>query len=267
MQLPIHIVDAFTLTRFRGNQAAVVRLPGWLPDETLQGIASENNLSETSFLVWSDARQAHEIRWFSPMKEISFCGHATLASAFVLFDGQPPGQRARFWAAAVGVVETQALESGRISMVFPRRDARRLDDAPQALKAGLHPAPREYWVNQQAYMAVYDTEADVRAARADMNQLRTLNPLDVVITAPASDGGSHDFVSRYFWPANGGDEDPVTGSIHTALAPYWAGRLGRSTLVGLQASKRTGLVYCEVTDEAVEVSGHCVAYLQGVIEV
>lgn len=267
MQLPIHIVDAFTSQQFKGNQAAVVSLDAWLAESTLQAIAAENNLSETSFLVWSANRGAFEIRWFSPLKEIAFCGHATLASAFVLFESDPGLGTITFWAAAVGSVTATREDNGRIRMTFPRRDARPLDEAPAALREGLVPAPSAYLVNQQAYVAVYETEAGVLAARPDLERLKSLGPLDVVVTAPADAGAPYDFVSRYFWPANGGDEDPVTGSIHAALAPYWAGRLGRNHLVGHQASRRTGTLFCEVKDATVEVAGHCARYLTGSITV
>ncbi|QEI07198.1 PhzF family phenazine biosynthesis protein [Pigmentiphaga aceris] len=267
MQLPIHVIDAFTSERFKGNQAAVVPLAAWLPDAVLQSIAAENNLSETSFLVWSADRDAFEIRWFSPLKEIAFCGHATLASAFVLFDANATRQVITFWAAAVGNVTATQEDSGRIRMSFPRRDAQPVADAPLALREGLSPAPSAYLVNQQAYVAVYDDEASVLAVKPDLERLKSLGPLDVVVTAPANAGAPYDFVSRYFWPANGGDEDPVTGSIHAALAPYWAGRLGKQVLVGHQASRRTGTLFCEVTEASVEVAGHCARYLSGTITI
>ena len=267
MQLPIHIIDAFTTERFKGNQAAVVPLEAWLPAATLQAIAAENNLSETAFLVWSAERAAFEIRWFSPLKEIDFCGHATLASAFVLFEADPARQSITFWAAAVGHVTATQEAGGRIQMVFPRRDARPVEAPPAALVHGLTPHPQAYLVNQQAYVAVYAAEAEVRQVQPDLDQLTTLGPLDVVVTAPAPEGAAYDFVSRYFWPANGGVEDPVTGSIHTALAPYWAAQLGKHTLVGHQVSQRSGTLFCAVTDTSVQVSGHCARYLTGTITV
>lgn len=267
MQLPLHIIDAFTSERFKGNQAAVVLLDAWLAEPVLQAIAAENNLSETAFLVWSAERAAFEIRWFSPLKEIAFCGHATLASAFVLFDSDPGRSVITFWAAAVGNVSASLEEGGRIRMRFPRRDASVLDEPPAALRTGLVPTPDAYLVNQQAYVAVYKTEASVRAVTPDLERLKTLGPLDVVVTGPADAGAAYDFVSRYFWPANGGDEDPVTGSIHAALAPYWAGRLGKNALVAHQASRRTGTLFCTVTESSVEVAGHCVRYLSGTISI
>lgn len=267
MQLPIHIIDAFTSEQFKGNQAAVVPLQSWLPDAVLQAIAAENNLSETAFLVWSAEQQAFEIRWFSPLTEIDFCGHATLASAFVLFDEGvvPASEPVCFWAKAVGMLTARREASGRICMIFPRRDAQPLEEPPAALRAALQPAPEQWLVNQQAYMAVYADEATVRALQPDMDLLRTLGPLDVVVTAPADAGAGYDFASRYFWPANGGDEDPVTGSIHAALAPYWAQRLGKPQLTALQASRRSGWLFCTVDANSVQVAGDCVRYLRGEI--
>ena len=267
MQLPIHIVDAFTTERFKGNQAAVVPLDAWLPTPTLQAIATENNLSETAFLVWSAERAAYEIRWFSPLKEIDFCGHATLASAFVLFAANPAQQSVTFWATAVDKVSATQDSSGRIQMTFPRRDAQPVEAPPAALVEGLSPRPLAYLVNQQAYVAVYASEAEVRQVQPNLEKLTTLGPLDVVVTAPAPQGAGYDFVSRYFWPANGGVEDPVTGSIHAALAPYWAGQLGKQQLIGHQVSQRTGMLFCEVTDANVKVAGHCAHYLSGTITV
>lgn len=267
MQLPIHIIDAFTTERFKGNQAAVVPLEAWLPTATLQAIATENNLSETAFLVWSAERAAWEIRWFSPLKEIDFCGHATLASAFVLFAADPALRSLTFWAAAVDKVTATQDANGRIEMVFPRRDAKPVEAPPAALLQGLSPRPLGYLVNQQAYVALYASEAEVRQVQPDLEQLTTLGPLDVVVTAPAPQGAGYDFVSRYFWPANGGVEDPVTGSIHAALAPYWAQQLGKAQLIGHQVSQRSGTLFCEVTDSNVKVAGHCARYLSGTITV
>lgn len=267
MQLPLHIIDAFTAQRFHGNPAGVVLLDAWLPAPLLQSIAAENNLSETAFVLWSAERAAFEIRWFSPLTEIAFCGHATLASAYVLLDADPGLQSVTFWAAAVGQVSATREPGGRIRMQFPRRDATPLAEAPAALRAGLGLAPTAWLVNQQAYLAVYASEAEVRAVQPDLEQLKALGPLDVAVTAPGDAGAAHDFVSRYFWPANGGDEDPVTGSIHAALAPYWAQRLGKDELVALQASQRSGTLFCTVTDAGVEVAGHCVRYLRGTITV
>lgn len=260
-QLPIYIIDAFTDTLFKGNQAAVVPLDSWLSESMMQSIASENNLSETAFFV-KNPEGVFEIRWFSPLKEIDFCGHATLASAYVIFNHLGEKRTIFFWAKAVGQIEVNALENGLIEMSFPNRVPERVTEIPEALKTGLSIAPLEFYKNQQAYFALYEDEEDVKNVVPDLEKLTTLAPLDVVVTAPSKE---YDFVSRYFWPANGGVEDPVTGSIHAGLAPFWAKRLGKQSLVALQASKRSGVLYCHVSEERVFVSGACVEYLKGTI--
>lgn len=262
-QLPLYVIDAFTDTLFKGNQAAVVPLEYWLPETLMQSIASENNLSETAFFV-KNAEGVFEIRWFSPLKEIDFCGHATLASAYVIFNHLGHPFCITFWAKAVGKIEVNALENGLIEMCFPNREPEQVLDVPEALQSGLSIQPLEFYKNQQAYFAVYDDENDVAKVVPDLEKLTTLAPLDVVVTAPSA---AYDFASRYFWPANGGVEDPVTGSIHAGLAPFWSKRLGKQSLVALQASKRSGVLYCCVEKESVFISGQCVAYLQGTISI
>ena len=260
-QLPIYIIDAFTDTLFKGNQAAVVPLEHWLPESTMQSIASENNLSETAFFV-KNHEGIFEIRWFSPLKEIDFCGHATLASAYVIFNHLGEKGIISFWAKAVGTIEVHERENGLIEMSFPNRVPERVVDVPEALQTGLSIAPLEFYKNQQAYFAVYASEDDVKNVVPDLEKLTTLALFDVVVSAPSV---AYDFASRYFWPANGGVEDPVTGSIHAGLAPFWAKRLGKQSLVALQASKRSGVLYCRVSEERVFVSGACVEYLKGTI--
>lgn len=262
MNLPIYQVDAFTGEVFKGNYAAVVPLEQWLPDELMQSIATENNVSETAFFV-RNPEGVYDIRWFSPLTEIAFCGHATLAAAYVIFR-QHSVESITFAAKSVGTLTIWRDSGDRIKMRFPLRRSEPVTAVPQALLLGLSIAPKEVLLNQQAYVAVYEREQDVRALVSDSAHLKALGPLDVVATAP---GDRHDFVSRYFWPANGGDEDPVTGSIHAALAPLWAERLGKRELVALQASHRSGLLYCRVEADHVFVSGQAVQYLEGTIDV
>lgn len=261
MQLPIYQVDAFTDTLFKGNYAAVVPLQQWLSAEVMQSIAAENNLSETAFL-WRDDNGRYAIRWFSPLTEIDFCGHATLASAFVLFRLQPEVRSITFIAAAVGELEVRLEADGRISMRFPRLDPEPVTDVPPALLAGLSLPPERVLVNRQAWFAVYADEQSVLQVEQDPQQLKQLAPRDVVVTAP---GVNSDCVSRYFWPANGGLEDMVTGSIHAGLAPYWAERLNQRELLAIQASSRAGRLDCVVRDDHVQISGHAVLYLEGQI--
>ncbi|MFL9815082.1 PhzF family phenazine biosynthesis protein [Stutzerimonas sp. VN223-3] len=263
MKLPIYQVDAFTDELFKGNSAAVVPLERWLSDAQMQSIAIENNLSETAFLV-REPDGAYHIRWFSPLTEIDFCGHATLASAFVLLSQGMATAPLTFRAAAVGDVSVVQQDNGLLEMNFPNREPERVENPPAELLNGLGIVPQAILKNRQAWFAVYEDENQVRDLTPDLAAFKTLAPLDVVITAP---GREQDFVSRYFWPANGGDEDPVTGSIHAGLAPYWAGRLDKSSLVALQASRRSGLLYCRVEGERVFVAGRAVQYLQGTIEV
>ncbi len=261
MKLNINIVDAFTTKQFCGNQAAVVLLDSWLPVELMQNIASENNLSETAFVV-CNAFGTHEIRWFSPLKEIDFCGHATLASAFIIFSNRINLSEITFWAKAVGDIIVKKGQNGLIEMAFPNRAPVELIDIPENLKEGLSISPIAYLKNQQAYFAVMESEEQVKVVVPDLEKLKTLGPLDLVVTAQSKE---FDFVSRYFWPANGGVEDPVTGSIHAGLAPYWAKILNKQELVALQASSRSGVLYCKVEDSTVFVSGFCVSYLEGTI--
>ncbi|ARU48485.1 PhzF family phenazine biosynthesis protein [Sulfurospirillum diekertiae] len=263
IQLPIYIIDAFTKELFKGNQAAVVPLDRWLPESVMQSIASENNLSETAFFVRNDAG-VYEIRWFSPLKEIDFCGHATLASAYVVFNHLGEKGTIRFWAKAVNTIEVNEREDGLIEMSFPNRAPEKLSTIPEALQTGLSISPLEFHKNQQAYFAVYASEDDIKNVVPDLEKLKTLAPLDVVVTAPSK---AYDFASRYFWPANGGVEDPVTGSIHAGLAPFWAKRLGKNDLIALQASARSGVLYCRVSEERIFISGACKAYLEGSISI
>lgn len=263
MNLSIYQIDAFTQERFKGNSAAVVPLEQWLNDAQMLAIAVENNLSETAFLV-REPDGAFHIRWFSPLTEIDFCGHATLASAFMLLAQGMASAPLTFRAAAVGDINVAQLDDGLLEMDFPNRDPEPVESPPVELFNGLGVLPTAVLKNRQAWFAVYEHEDQVRQLSPDITLLKSLAPLDVVVTAP---GLEQDFVSRYFWPANGGDEDPVTGSIHAGLAPYWAGRLGRSSLVALQASRRSGLVYCRVEGDRVFVAGHAVQYLQGTIEI
>lgn len=262
MLLPIFQIDAFTTERFKGNPAAVVPLERWLEDVRMQAIAAENNLSETAFFV-REPDGAFHIRWFSPLTEIDFCGHATLASAFVILEQRIAVAPLTFRAAAVGDIEVTLRDDGLLEMSFPNRAPEPIAEPPQVLLEALDIAPEAVLRNPQAWFVVYASEQQVRAAAPDLEALKALAPLDVVVTAP---GDRQDFASRYFWPANGGDEDPVTGSIHAGLTPYWATRLGKSSLVALQASKRTGLLYCRVEGERVFVAGAAVKYLQGQIE-
>ena len=271
MQLEINVIDAFTDRVFKGNSAAVIITESWLSDALMQSIAMENNLSETAFLVLdkNDDRGVYHIRWFSPFTEIAFCGHATLASAFVLFKKNPTLTSIKLSAEAVGVLTVVQTDTGKIQMDFPNRMPEKVDDIPDSLLAGLSVAPIDVYRNEQAYFVIYHSEADVLTVERNNEKLKQLAPLDVVVTcqSESDDYKKYDFLSRYFWPANGGDEDPVTGSAHTGLAPLWAARLGKNELVAYQASSRGGVLDCVVVGDRVLVSGNAVQYLTGFITI
>jgi PhzF family phenazine biosynthesis protein len=262
MKLEVTFVSAFTDVAFRGNPAAVIVTQDWLSNELMQKIATENNLSETAFSVKQE-QGCYKIRWFSPITEIDFCGHATLATAFVLFNQDERLQKLTFFADAVGKLTVTSLDNNFIQMSFPSRKPSMVEQIPSDLIDGLSIRPQEVYRNQQAYFAVYQNEEDVLAVTQEKERLISLAPYDVVVTAESAE---YDFISRYFWPANGGDEDPVTGSIHAGLAPLWAEKLGKTELVAFQASQRGGYLVCRVDADRVLVSGQAVQYLEGSIE-
>ena len=268
MQLEMNVIDAFTDTVFQGNSAAVIITDSWLADNLMQSIAFENNISETAFMV-ADNKGVYHIRWFSPLTEIDFCGHATLASAFVLFKKNSDLPLITFSAKAVGILTVKKADNGKIQMDFPNTKPEKVDKIPSDLLAGLSIKAKEVYKNSQAYFVIYDAESDVLTVERNNERLKQLAPLDVVVTCQAKSANykNYDFLSRYFWPANGGDEDPVTGSIHTGLAPLWAERLGKNNLIAYQASKRGGVLDCEVVGDRVFISGHAVQYLTGLITI
>ena len=263
MPLPIYQVDAFTDRVFAGNPAAICPLEGWLPDETLQAIAAENNLSETAFFVPDPSPQAEfALRWFTPTVEVDLCGHATLATAFVLMTILEPERTAvRFSTNRHGVL-TVTREGEGFAMDFPAVPIRPADPVA-ALDAAMGRAPVALFTGPKL-LAVYAEEADVDALVPDLRAVAALDGDGVIATAP---GRSVDFVSRYFAPAAGIDEDPVTGSAHCMLAPFWAERLGKADLIGHQISQRGGVVGCRVAGDRVILSGQAVLYLVGAIHV
>jgi predicted PhzF superfamily epimerase YddE/YHI9 len=263
MILKINVIDAFTDVAFKGNSAAVIIIDEWLTDDLMQSIAIENNLSETAFVKQLDSDH-FEIRWFSPITEIDFCGHATLAASFVIFANDDQLTTIHFFAKALGNISVSNSDSGYIEMSFPNKNPKVVDDFPPALLNGLSIGPVNVLLNDQAYFVIYEHESDVLSVKTDNELLKQLAPFDVVVTAKSD---KYDFVSRYFWPANGGDEDPVTGSIHAGLAPYWAEKLSKTKLVAYQASKRGGKLICRIEKDRVYISGKAVQYLTGEITV
>ncbi len=263
INLEINVIDAFTNKVFGGNPAAVIITDNWLNEPLMQKIASENNLSETAFLV-NNGSGIYAIRWFSPIKEIDFCGHATLASAFVLFGKFSDLNSLDFTAKTVGELTIKKLDSGKIQMSFPNTKPELIESYPRELLKGLSIKPKEIHKNAQAYFAIYDSEDDVLNVETNNDFIKKLHPLDVVVTAP-SNSDEFDFISRYFWPANGNNEDQATGSIHTGLAPFWSERIGKSQLKAFQASKRGASIECEVAGDRVLISGNGVQYMTGTI--
>lgn len=262
MKLKVSYIDAFTDRVFRGNPAAVIITDTWLADGLMQEIAMENNLSETAFTVKTGDQ--YHIRWFSPFSEIEFCGHATLATAYVLFGEKSETDTIPFYAEAVGELNVSKADNGFIQMSLPNQAPEPVADIPEALLRGLSIAPSEVFLNRQAYFAIYDSEDQVVAVQQDPELIKQLKPYDVTVTAESE---QYDFVSRYFWPANGGLEDPVTGSIHTGLAPFWSRRLGKTELKAHQASRRGGDLLCRVDEDRVIILGKAVKYMTGSIEI
>jgi len=256
-ELSIYQVDAFTDDLFGGNPAAVVLLQQWLPDALLQKIAAENNLAETAFLV--PERDLYHLRWFTPTVEVPLCGHATLASAQVVFEMLHPGKRSVTFLTRKAGPLTVTIQGDRMSMDFPARPAERVA-APTGLVEALGAEPAEVWAAGNL-LCVFETEGAVRALAPDFRKVAALDCLGVIATAPGNDGV--DFVSRYFAPGLGVDEDPVTGSAHCTLVPYWSRRLGKTKLEAHQISARGGLLSCEDRGERVSLAGRAVLYLEG----
>ena len=260
-RFPIFHVDAFTSRRFGGNPAAVMPMDRFPDADLMQAIAAENNLSETAFLVREG--EGYRLRWFTPGVEVPLCGHATLASAAVVMERLEPGRSEVVFASASGPL--RARRSGTAYVLdFPARPSK-LVPGPAAMDSALGRPPREVYVNEFNCMAVFGSAATVRALRPDMEAIRRMDHPGVIVTAPGD--GEYDFVSRYFAPAKGIPEDPVTGAAHCMLAPYWAGVLGKTDFLAYQASRRGGEIRCRLAGDRVELEGCCVFYLEGEVEV
>lgn len=256
-RIPLYQLDAFTDRLFGGNPAAVMLLEAFPADAVLQALAAENNLAETAFLV----REAEgwRLRWFTPRVEVPLCGHATLASAAVVLERLEPNLEQVVFQSASGPLTVRRLGDG-YELDFPARPSEAIS-VPAVLAAALGAEPAEVWLNGFNYMAVFEDAATVRALAPDMAALAALDRPGVIATAPGEDG--YDMLSRYFAPAKGIPEDPVTGAAHCMLAPYWAARLGKSVLKGFQASERGGEMTCRLEGDRVRLQGRCVFYLEG----
>jgi PhzF family phenazine biosynthesis protein len=257
MRSPIFQLDAFATERFRGNPAAVMPLAVFPPDTVLQAIAAENNLSETAFLVGGDGE--YRLRWFTPTVEVPLCGHATLASAAVVLEKLEPNRRSVTFQTLSGPLTVKRSGAG-YAMDFPARPTAPAL-TPAALVQALGTEPREVRADPVNYLVVLESEAAVRALAPEIAGIARLDRLGVIVTAQGA--SAYDCVSRYFTPARGVPEDPVTGSAHCALAPFWSERLGKPVLRAYQASRRGGELTCRVRGERVELEGSCVFYLEG----
>jgi PhzF family phenazine biosynthesis protein len=262
MRLPLYQVDAFTGDLFGGNPAAVCPLERWLPDATLQAIAAENNLSETAFFVGDG--DSYALRWFTPTVEVDLCGHATLASGFVVMSFLEPEREAVSFRTVKAGTLTVTRNENMLAMDFPARPA-----APAAAPAGLLEAlggtPRAV-LRARDYLVVYDSAGKVAALKPDFAALAAVKDCWAAIATAPGDNGT-DFVSRFFAPAQGVPEDPATGSSHCTLTPYWAERLGKKTLEARQLSQRGGALRCTQNGERVTIAGRAVLYLEGQISV
>lgn len=274
--MKMYQVDAFTQQLFTGNPAAVLVLDDWLDDALMQNIALENNLAETAFVKRIDDEN-YQIRWFTPQVEVDFCGHATLASAFVLFKDYTQAKTIHFHVKDLGIFIIQQAEDGKIQMNFPIRQPQKVIDYPELLNHVIDQPFKEVYLNAQAYILVCESAQDVINATPNLPNIRKIAEqyhvstaltaesagYDVTITAASND---YDYVARYFAPHKGIDEDPVTGSMHTGLAPLWAEKLGKTQLIGYQASARGGKLFCALQDnQRIEISGYAQLFMQAEI--
>jgi PhzF family phenazine biosynthesis protein len=260
MNTPIYQLDAFTQRPFAGNPAAVMPMETFPADATMQDIAAENNLAETAFLVAEGGD--YRLRWFTPTSEVPLCGHATLASAAVVMERLEPARSRVIFHTASGPLTVSRSKEGYV-MDFPARPSEQISTSAAVAEA-LGVASCEVWVNEFNYMAIVEEERTVRELSPDMAAIAQLDRPGVIVSAKGE--GIYDFVSRYFAPAKGIPEDPVTGSSHCMLAPYWAKCLGKTSFRAYQASRRGGEVVCALRGDRVELEGHCVFYMEGQVE-
>jgi PhzF family phenazine biosynthesis protein len=255
MELTLYQIDAFAEKAFEGNPAAICPLARWLPDDLMQALAMENNLSETAFFVAT--QRGYRIRWFTPTREVDLCGHATLASAYVLFERLGyKADRILFESNSGDLTVTR--EGEWFTLDFPAQPPQACP-VPDAIREAFAAEPAGC-LKREDYIVVFDDEADVRAASPDLAKLRELDLRGVAATAGST---THDFVLRFFGPKFGIDEDPVTGSAFTQLVPYWSQVLGKTEFLARQISRRGGLVHCRLAGDRVRIGGRAVQYMVG----
>jgi PhzF family phenazine biosynthesis protein len=261
MRIPLYQIDAFADGPFTGNPAAVCPLESWLPDDVMQAIAAENNLSETAFFV--PEGEGYRLRWFTPATEVDLCGHATLASGFVVFSWLRPGRSSVTFQTQQAGSLTVARDGELLALDFPSRPPAPCAMSEKLVAAlGRRPAAL---LAARDYLAVYDSADDILALSPDFAALAALDRFAVIVTAPGT--GGVDFVSRFFAPARGVDEDPVTGSSHCTLIPYWAQHLGKDRFEARQLSRRGGVLSCALHGDRVTIAGRAVLYLDGTITI
>lgn len=259
MKYDIYQIDAFTNETFKGNPAAVVPLKVWPADKVMQNIALENNLAETAFFIPDGDN--YGLRWFTPTVEMDLCGHATLATGYLIFEILGTDKKILRFQTLSGEL-TVEKEGDRYVMDFPSRPASPVD-APAGLIEAIGAEPKEV-LKANDYLLVFENQSQVKAIKPDLAALKEVASRGVIVSAP---GDSSDFVSRFFAPAVGVDEDPVTGSTHATLIPYWAERLGKNELFARQVSSRGGVLFCEFKGDRVKIAGNAVIYLKGEIYV
>jgi PhzF family phenazine biosynthesis protein len=261
MRTPIFQVDAFAARRFAGNPAAVMPMDTFLTDVMLQTIAADNNLAETAFLV--RAGDDYRLRWFTPTTEVPLCGHATLASAAVVMERLEPTRRRVTFHSASGPLTVNRTDTGYL-MDFPARFSEAVS-IPPGMSQALGVIPIEVVADKFNYLALLESAKIVRDLAPDIAAIARVDRSGVIVTATGD--GNYDFVSRYFAPAKGIPEDPVTGGAHCALTPYWAKRLNKTVFRAFQASRRGGELICRLAGDRVELEGTCVFYLEGHVEI
>lgn len=263
--LNLYQVDAFADQVFQGNPAAVIPLEAWVDDELMQAIAAENNLSETAFFVQLRRLNTFHLRWFTPVHEAPLCGHATLATAYVIFHHIHPSLDTVHFHTQSGSLSVHKQDDDVLTLDFPRY-ALQPCEAPAVLLEGLqqHPQYTFKTIEDTNYYAIYSSETEVRELKPDLEKLVSLFPYGVVVTAA---GDTCEFVSRYFAPGAGIPEDPVTGSTHCGLIPYWAEKLDKTQLLAKQLSKRGGTLHCELLGDRVAIGGQGAQYLVGEITI
>lgn len=261
MRLPLYQVDAFTDKVFGGNPASVCILNEWLPDGTLRSIAAENNQAETAFIVGSGNR--YDIRWFTPTVEVDLCGHATLASAHVLFNELKLKEHIIYFNSYRSGMLTVSREDELLTLDFPT-DIYTQVDTPEALIKGITLTPLETFRGKTDYLAILPSEQDILNIRPDLSAIAQLDGRGLIVSAK---GVNCDFVSRFFAPQSGINEDPVTGSAHTTLTKYWYEKLGKQVMQAEQLSQRKGYLQCVYNGDRVKISGKACTYLKGEISI